>query len=115
MTHSHTVFAAAAALLHVILLWRGARGLPEYRRRWLAAAVPFAVLALVLVLSGGQGFLFRDRFGGTDVTSGRTDTWRQVATDWRHAGWAEKVFGDARTSRAVVFRADDGAPPGAPR
>jgi hypothetical protein len=38
-----------------------------------------------------------------------------VATDWRHAGWAEKAFGDTRTSRAVVFRADDGAPPGAPR
>jgi hypothetical protein len=49
------------------------------------------------------------------VTSGRTDTWRQVATDWRHAGVVEKALGDARTSRAVVFRADDGAPPGAPR
>src|SRR5205807_7290862 len=30
-------------------------------------------------------------------------------------GWAEKVFGDARTSRAVVTRLNDGAAPGAPR
>jgi hypothetical protein len=89
--------------------------LPSYRRPWLAAGTPFAVLALVLVLSGGQGFLFQSRFGGDDVTSGRVATWKQVATDWRHAGWAEKLFGDAQTSRAVVTRADDGAPPGAPR
>jgi len=43
------------------------------------------------------------------------DTWRQVATDWRLAGWAEKAFGDARTSRAVVIRLNDGAPPQGPR
>jgi hypothetical protein len=105
------VFAGAAAVVHAaLLLWR-----PEGRRRWLPAAVPFVVLALVLVLSGGKGFLFRDRFGGNDVTSGRVDTWRQVATDWRHAGWAEKTFGDARTSRAVVIRLNDGAPPQGPR
>src|SRR5256885_10650359 len=105
------VFAGAAAVVHAaLLLWR-----PEGRWRWLAAGVPFAVLALVLVLSGGKGFLFRDRFGANDVTSGRVDTWRQVAADWRHAGWAEKAFGDARTSRAVVIRRDDGAPPEGPR
>jgi hypothetical protein len=103
------VFALAAAVLHAALLLR------QDRRRWLAAATPFVVLALVLVLSGGKGFLFRDRFGGNDVTSGRVDTWRQVATDWRHAGWAEKAFGDARTSRAVVIRLNDGAPPQGPR
>jgi len=102
------VFAGSAALLHAVLVIRQRRG-------WLAAAVPFAVLALVLVLSGGKGFLFRDRFGANDVTSGRVDTWRQVAADWRHAGWAEKAFGDARTSRAVVIRRDDGAPPEGPR
>jgi hypothetical protein len=49
------------------------------------------------------------------VTSGRVDTWRQVATDWQHAGWAEKMFGDARTSRAVVTRLNDGNPPNGPR
>src|SRR5262249_6952498 len=76
---------------------------------------PFAVLALVLVLSGGQGFLFKSRFGGQDATSGRIDTWKQVATDWRHAGWAEKLFGDARTARAVVTRLNDGEPRNGPR
>jgi hypothetical protein len=110
------VFAATAALVHAVLLWRRSRAdLPDYRRRWLAALVPFAVLALVLVLPGG-GFLFRNRFGhGGDMTSGRVDTWRQVASDWRHDGWAEKVFGDAKTSRAVVTRTNDGAPPEGPR
>jgi O-Antigen ligase len=106
------VFALAAALVHAVLLWRDRHA---ERRPWRTALVPFAVLAAVLVLSGGRGFLVQDRFGGGDVTSGRVDTWRQVATDWRDAGWAEKAFGDTRTSRAVVFRTDDGAPPGAPR
>jgi hypothetical protein len=117
------VFAVCAALLHAVLVVRGRHAdLPAGRRVWLAVGTPFAVLALVLALSGGQGFLFQNRFGGasgsaagTDVTSGRTATWKQVAGDWRHAGWAEKVFGDARTSRAVVIRTNDGMPAGAER
>jgi hypothetical protein len=110
------VFAATAAGVHAVLAYRRQRaGLPQYRRTWLAVAAPFAVLAAVLLLSGGRGFLFQDRFGGGDVTSGRLQTWQQVADDWRHAGWAGKAFGDARTSRAVVTRVDDGAPPGTPR
>jgi len=99
------VFGGAAAVLHAAVVWRRwGTDLPEYRRRWLAAATPFAVLALVLVLSGGQGFLFKSRFGGDDVTSGRTQTWKQVAVDWRYATVVEKIFGDAKTSRAVVVR-----------
>ena len=111
------VFAAFAAVVHGVLVWRrGQRAdLPEYRRPWLAILTPFVVLALVLVISGGRGFIFQNRFGGDDVTSGRVATWKQVATDWRHAGWAEKLFGDARTSRAVVTRLDDGEPPQGPR
>src|SRR5439155_20891439 len=107
------VFLGAAAVVHAYLLWRR-RGadLPEYRRWLVAAAVPFAVLALVLVLSGGRGFLFKARYGGDDPTSGRLQTWQQVGTEWAHAGWAEKLFGDAESSRAVVVRLDDGARPG---
>ncbi|HKS98113.1 MAG TPA: O-antigen ligase family protein [Rugosimonospora sp.] len=114
------VFAAAAALLHgVLLLRRRYEDLPRYRRPVLAAAVPFVVLGLVLALSGTESFFFASRFttpagSSPDVTSGRIDTWRQVAQDWKHAGWAEKLFGDARTSRAVVVRTNDGAPPGTP-
>jgi hypothetical protein len=67
-------------------------------------AAPFAVVALVLVLSGGRGFLTQSRFGGDDMSSGRLDTWRQVYTDWKAGGPAEKLFGDPRTSRAVVVR-----------
>jgi hypothetical protein len=109
------VFAVAAALVHgYVLLWRRGSNLPVYRRRWLAVAVPFAVVALVLVVSGGRGFIFKDRFAGSDVTSGRTDTWRQVWVDWKHYGFAEKLFGDAEKSRAPVYRANDLGPDGKP-
>jgi hypothetical protein len=115
------VFAGFTALLHaVLILGHRHPDLPAWRRPWLAALTPFVVVALAVGVSGTQGFFFHERFGsatgssGGGVTSGRVDTWRQVAADWRHAGWAEKVFGDARTSRAVVVRTNDGAPPGTP-
>jgi hypothetical protein len=102
------VYAVAAATVHgyVLLFHRGADR-PEYRRRWVAVALPFVVIALVLVVSGGRNFIFKDRFGGNDVTSGRTDTWRQVWVDWKSYPVAEKLFGDAETTRAVVYRAND--------
>jgi hypothetical protein len=102
----------------VALLRRGESADAEHgRARWAAIAMPFVVLAAVFTIGGGSDFLFRDRFtdGGNDVTSGRTDTWRQVWVDWEHAGWAEKAFGDAHTSRAVVHRDNDGAPKEGPR
>jgi hypothetical protein len=112
------VFAAAAAFAHavVVLLPKGP-GEERGRARWVAVAMPFVVLATVFTVGGGSDFLFRDRFtpDGSDVTSGRTDTWRQVWVDWEHAGWAEKAFGDAHTSRAVVHRDNDGAPKEGPR
>jgi hypothetical protein len=115
------VFAAAAALAHAALvLWRRHTDLDGAgrlgRSAWIAVATPFAVLLIVITLGGGSKFLLRDRFDdGAGVTSGRTDTWRQVWVDWKHAGWAEKAFGDARTSRAVVTRLDDGNPAEGPR
>jgi hypothetical protein len=107
VTNSRTgfVYLGAAGVVHAYLLWRrrGA-GLPTYRRVWLAAAAPFAVLALVLVLSRGSGFLFQSRYGGNDVTSGRVDTWKQVGREWADGNVAQKLFGDTATSRAVVDR-----------
>ncbi|WP_432834247.1 hypothetical protein [Dactylosporangium sp. CA-092794] len=114
------VFAAAAAVVHLgLVLWRrntDVDRLPS-RSAWVAAATPFVVLAIVVTIGGGYQFLLRDRFNdnGSDVTSGRTDTWRQVWVDWKDAGLAEKAFGDARTSRAVVERINDGNPPEGPR
>jgi len=120
LTDSRTafVFAAFAALAHgaLVLRWGfGFAGFPVYRRKWLAVAAPLVAVVLVFVLTGGGGFLFQNRFGGSDVTSGRVDTWRQVWIDWKAAGPAEKLFGDTRTSRAVVTRTNDGQPPGAQR
>jgi hypothetical protein len=107
-SRSGFVYLGAAAVVHAYLLWRrrGA-GLPSYRRTWLAMAAPFAVLLLVLVVSGGQGFLFKARYGGDDVTSGRVDTWKRVGVEWVHGNVAQKLFGDTRTARAVVVRTAD--------
>jgi hypothetical protein len=115
-TNSRTgfVFAAAAATVHAALLWWRARngqpatGLGTYRRPWLAAAAPFLVLLAVLMLSGGRGFIFQERYGDSDLTSGRLATWTTVLTEWRDGPVAEKLFGDTKTSRAVVIRADSG-------
>jgi O-antigen ligase len=99
---------ATAAVAHAVLLWwrtrREVAGLPAYggaRRTVAAAAVPFLTLAAVLALAG-PGFLTQSRYSEGDVTSGRTDIWKQVVADWRHAGIAGKTFGDATTTRAVV-------------
>jgi hypothetical protein len=112
-SRSGLVYFVAAAVVHAFLLLRG-RGadLPSYRRVWVAAAVPFVVAALVLGVSGGLNFVMKSRYGGNDPTSGRVDTWTQVGRDWSDAPVVEKVFGDTKTSRAVVHRADDGTKPG---
>ncbi|MGC9667102.1 O-antigen ligase family protein [Planosporangium sp. 12N6] len=117
LTNSRTgfVYFAAAAVVHgYLLLRRRGEDLPAYRRVWLAAAVPFAVTALVLVLSeaGGQSFLFKARYDAGDVTSGRTDTWKQVGRDWVNGNVVVKLLGDTGTARAVVIRDDDGHKPG---
>lgn len=119
VTNSRTglVFLAAAGAVHAVLLgirhFRRAApaGLADHgggRATLVAAATPFAVLALVLVLSGGQGFLFQQRYDSGGVTSGRLDTWKQVGREWQDAGPAEKLFGDTATTRAVVKRASSG-------
>ncbi|TQS44091.1 O-antigen ligase family protein [Cryptosporangium phraense] len=127
MSNSRTglIFAFGAACLHGLLtLWRLRPDLPSYRRRWLAVLTPFLVIGLVVVYSQASGKLTRNRFEDSAkppsstaaaVTSGRTDTWKQVWVDWENAGVAEKLFGDARTSRAVVTRLNDGAPVNGPR
>ena len=69
-----------------------------------AAAAPFLVLGLVLVASGGRGFLVQQRYGDGGVTSGRLDTWIFVVDEWREAPLVDKLFGDTRTARAVVER-----------
>ncbi|GAA3448796.1 hypothetical protein [Dactylosporangium matsuzakiense] len=109
------VFAAAAAVVYLgVALWKR-HG--DVDRRWPALATPFVVIALVLTVGGGYQWVLKDRFADNpgDVTSGRTDTWRKVWVDWKHAGWAEKTFGDAKSSRAVVHRVDDGNPIEGPR
>ncbi len=114
------LYAGVAALLHAALLWlRRGVDLPAYRRRWVAALLPLAVVGLVYVSLGGLTFLTVSRYApppssataatiteptSSDPTSGRKDTWIEVGRQWQAAGWAEKTFGDAKTSRAVVRR-----------
>lgn len=127
ITNSRTgfLFLGTAALLHAVLLWwpgdrarrlrdrlgwlgrREVTGLPRYpgRRILAAAAIPFVVLALVLVASGGKGFIMKQRYGGEGgIGSGRVETWKAVGSEWRDAGIADKLFGDTKTVRAVVHR-----------
>jgi hypothetical protein len=115
VTNSRTgfVFLVAAAVAHgALLLWRRRpASVPDYQgRRWIAIAVPFAALALVLVSAHGVQFLTQERYGSSaGVTSGRMDTWKQVITDWRNATVAEKAFGDATTVRSTVHREESGS------
>jgi hypothetical protein len=110
VTNSRTgfIFLFAAAVLHAIALWWR----PIYsalRTRLVAAAVPFVALALVLVSAHGVQFLTQERYGGdAGVTSGRLDTWKQVLTDFNHAGIVQKTFGDTSSVRSTVTRASSG-------
>jgi YD repeat-containing protein len=120
LTNSRTGFGyfGAAALVHAfLLLRRRGANLPAYRPVWVAAAMPFAVIALVLVASetAGQGFLLQQRYDGAGVTSGRTDTWKQVGRDWIEDSIPEKLLGNADHSRAVVIRDNDGTEAGEER
>jgi hypothetical protein len=110
------MFLGTAAVAHAGLLLLRQRGkrepadLPSYpgRQLPLAAATPFLVLALVFGASGG-GFLFQERYGNSGgVTSGRAETWKQVGREWRDAGVVDKLFGDTKSTRAVVIRAGSG-------
>ncbi|HLL66491.1 MAG TPA: hypothetical protein VK453_12190 [Micromonosporaceae bacterium] len=114
LTDSRTamLFLGSAGVVHAVLLWRQYRtttsrvSLPDYgtaRRTLVAVATPFAVLLLVLVVSGGAS-LFQQRYAEGGVTSGRTATWGTVFTEWRGDSIAEKVFGHANDARATVNR-----------
>lgn len=109
---------------------RGTVDLPDYgsrRATQMAALVPFLILLAVLGATylpklipnhggGGSGstsvvedpYLSQERYAEGGVTSGRLDTWRVVWSDWQKAPVAEKLFGDATTTRAVVKRASSG-------
>ena len=110
VTNSRTgfIFLFAAAVLHAIALWW--RPIyPATRTRLVAAAVPFVALALVLVSAHGVQFLTQERYGSdAGVTSGRLDTWKQVLTDFKHAGVVEKAFGDTSSVRSTVTRVSSG-------
>jgi hypothetical protein len=108
------IFLAAAAIVHAALWWRRRRHpvaeLPVDRRSWATVATPFVVLALVLVSAHGVQFLTQDRYGAdAGVSSGRVDTWKQVITDWRHAGLPGKAFGDTQSVRSTVYRQTSGS------
>ncbi len=111
VTNSRTgfIFLFAAAVLHAIALW-WRPNYPSTRGRLVAAAVPFVALALVLVSAHGVQFLTQERYGSdAGVTSGRLDTWKQVLTDFRHAGVVEKAFGDTSSVRSTVTRSSSGS------
>ncbi|GGM10871.1 hypothetical protein ACFFX1_25325 [Dactylosporangium sucinum] len=87
---------AVATLTYALISWRD-------------ALVPFVALMMVLVVNG-PGFLLRERYGSdAGVSSGRVETWRQVAVDWRADSPPEQLLGNTRDARATVYRASSGA------
>jgi hypothetical protein len=112
LTESRTAFGVllVAAVIHAFVAFVGIQRYPSARARWAAVALPFVALGLVLAVSGGQGFLYKSRYGGDDLTSGRTETWAQVGREWKAAGVGDKIFGDTKTSRAVVKRDGNSLP-----
>lgn len=75
---------------------------------WRGALIPLAVLVAVLAINGPT-FLVKERYGGdAGVSSGRVETWRQVATDWRQDTITGKLLGNTRDARATVYRPSSG-------
>ncbi len=128
LTNSRTalVFTAAAAAVHALLVWRQRRlaakgrapddGMPSHatRGRAVAAAlVPLALVGLLFLGQGGVASLTQSRYqtasetdeAGVDVTSGRTEIWKRVWSDFRGDSVAEKVFGNSDHARGAVVRA----------
>ena len=109
-SRSGVVFGAAVALVHAVLLWwrpRRPADLPGYHRRArvVATLAPFAVIALVTLLSMLNGtFLGQNRYSDGGVTSGRTQTWQAVFHEFRTDDWVQKAFGDTDNARAEVYR-----------
>jgi hypothetical protein len=102
------LFLGAAAGLHLLLVLARRVGYADRRTAIFAVVLPFVVVGVVAIGSGGAGFLGQSRYSSGGVTSGRTDTWRQVVTDFRHDTVAEKIFGDAHSVRGYVTRVETG-------
>lgn len=120
VTNSRTalLYAGFAAALHALLVWRRRHvdraahpGLPRYRgtrAALLAGGIPVVAVGLVLVISGGIGFLLVNRYPSDDkaagVTSGRTVTWKAVWDDFVEDSVPEQLLGNADNARGVVQR-----------
>ncbi|WP_018349099.1 hypothetical protein [Longispora albida] len=92
-------FALAAALVHAFF---------EFRKSLLRTLVPFVLLAALMMGSGGPQWLVYNRYpnatGGSDLTSGRTETWKQVVRDFKADSLGEKLFGNSHDARGTVTR-----------
>jgi hypothetical protein len=105
------VYLGAAAVVHGFLVWRR-RMYPTPRARWYAILLPLVLVGVIILASGGWAFLTAKRYGdAADVTSGRTATWAQVWREFKAADIPEKLFGDAKSTRAYVIRTDTAVDP----
>ncbi|WP_412541235.1 O-antigen ligase family protein [Longispora sp. K20-0274] len=100
-------FAVAAALVHAWLIYRKKF---DYRKAVAAAVLPFVLLVALMVGSGGPQWLVYNRYpnshAGSDLTSGRTATWKKVISDFKADTVAEQLFGNGDDARGTVTRAD---------
>lgn len=148
LTNSRTaiLFAFVGAVVHAALLLRqhlrlrrgrtpAADDLPVYgsgRRIIAAALVPFVLLTIVFIGSGGTRFLVQSRYQNTtsteepedagessggelDITSGRRETWKKVFSDFGEDPVAAKLFGNNEHARGAVIRVETGRPEDRPK
>jgi hypothetical protein len=108
------LYLAVAAGLHALLVWRRRTPdrYPSARAAWVGALGPLLLVGVIILASGGIGFLKAERYdNGGDVTSGRTATWAQVWREFRADDVAQQLFGNAQNARATVSRPDAAANP----
>ncbi|MEV6526057.1 O-antigen ligase family protein [Longispora sp. NPDC051575] len=104
-------FAVAAALVHAWLVFRKrVDHAGSGRRAVVTVLVPFVLLVALMIGSGGPQWLVYNRYpnssAGSDLTSGRTQTWKKVIEDFKGDTIAEKLFGNGDDARGTVTRAD---------
>jgi hypothetical protein len=115
-------YLGLAAVVHALLVLRqqvaprrgreapddGLEVYPTLRAAAVAAVIPFVLVAVITIGSGGVAFLSANRYSSAgddnDVTSGRSTTWSAVFKEFKTDTFAEKLFGDAKYARGIVRR-----------
>lgn len=125
---SDLIALVASAVWAVLVLWRTeavrrrvtAVFARRHRRLLAQALLPLLLTALVVGVSGGSDFLFKDRYAQNAAeqeepvdeerpslgaaSSGRLGLWKLIGQDWADSSLVEQVAGTADNSRGYILR-----------